>query len=341
MYYSSSACREISQMKLFSLVLCVGMLWITTASKELPQPHHLHKRQDDSSEACDQAVLNDVCTSGYYQDYATLLLECNGRETAKILQKGCQSSPSGTFCALINNDELGPAVTTACGSSPTTCSSDCQDLLTTTRADLGCCITLFNYTDAPAFNNSLWSLCNVEVVSDQECASAGPIQLPDSITVDPTCTTNNNSFSTRSQEITCRAQYMESLFDTIMEFEECDISISDINDLCSINEEGEYCQLVQDDTAERFIITDASTNCADTDICDPLCTQSLNNITSCCFITQNNGTLRYDWLSYEFWSRCGLDSPGFCETKFTNGAVILKAPGICTIFAVSLVVLLY
>ena len=329
-------------MKLFSLILCVGMLCITTASRGLSQPHHLHKRQDDSSEACKQVVFNDECTSGYYQDSATLSLECNDNETAEIVQKACESTPSGTRCAALDNDELEPAVTTACGSSPTTCSSDCQDLLTTTRADLGCCIPYFNYTDAPAFNNSLWSLCNVEVVNDQECASAGPIQLPDIFTVDPTCTTNNNSFYAHLMEITCRAQYVESLFDAIMKSEECHINIS--SNICSVNEEGEYCELVRDYTAEMSIIAAASTNCADTSTCDPLCTQSLNTITSCCFITQYNGTssgYQYDWLSYEFWTRCGLDSPGFCETKFINGAAILKAPGIWFIFAVALVVLRY
>ena len=133
-------------MKLFSLVLCVGMLCITTASRGLPQPHHLHKRQDDSSEACLQVQLNDQCTSGYYQDYATLSLECSDRETAEYIQRACQISPSGTICQLLYNVELGSAVTTACGSSPVTCSSDCQDLLTTTRADLGCCINLLNNT---------------------------------------------------------------------------------------------------------------------------------------------------------------------------------------------------
>ena len=182
----------MQRMKLFSLILCVAMS-IATASRGLPLPHHLHKRQDDSSEACDQqAVFNDECTNGYYQDYATLLLERNEREIAESIQKSCRSSPSGTLCGNLDNNELGPAVTTACGSSPTTCSSDCQDLLTTTRADLGCCITYLNNTDfrdASAFDNSLWSHCNVEVLTDQECASAGTFQLPDTFKVDPTCTT--------------------------------------------------------------------------------------------------------------------------------------------------------
>ena len=330
-------------MKLFSLILCVGMLCITTASRGLPQPHHLHKRQDDSSEACDQAVHNELCTSGYFQDFATLSLECNDRDNAETIQKACQSSPSGTICGLFNNYELIFAVTTACDNSSTTCSSDCHDLLTTIRAELGCCISFFNTTDAPAFNNSLWSLCNVEVVNDKECASAGPIQLPDSITVDPTCTAESNSFTARFQEIRCQAQYVESLADTIMEIEECDLSTYGIGDACAVNEEGEYCELVRDNTVDSTIISIASLNCADMSTCDPLCSLTLNTITSCCFITQYNDTneYQYDWLSNEFWSRCGLDSPGFCELELINGATILKAPGIWFIFAVVLVVLRY
>ena len=216
------------KMNLFSLVLCVGMLCITTASRGLPQPHHLHKRQDNSFEACFRVQLNDQCTSGYYQDFATLSLKCSDRETAESIQRACQISPSGARCGLLNNDELGSAVTTTCGSSPTTCSPDCQDLLTTTRADLGCCINYLNNTnlgDASAFDNSLWSLCNVEVVTDQECASE--IQLPDSITVDPTCTTSDNSLFTRLLDLSCQTQYVESQLDAIMESEEeCDLVIA-------------------------------------------------------------------------------------------------------------------
>ena len=35
------------------------------------------------------------------------------------------------------------------------------------------------------------------LVNDQECASAGPIQLPNSITLDPTCMATDNSFYAR------------------------------------------------------------------------------------------------------------------------------------------------
>ena len=200
----------------------------------------------------------------------------------------------------------------------------------------------------------------MEVVTDQECASAGPIQLPDSITVDPTCNTLDSIF-TRFLDISCQAQYVESQLDAILESEEeCDQVIDSINNICSVNEEGEYCELtqllLQDDDFDAY--HDALINCNDTSTCDPLCTLTLNSITSCCFITEFNGTFsqnQYDWLSYEFWSRCDLRSPGFCETKFTNGATtdtngattntngatIFKAPAIWFIFTVALVVLRY
>ena len=325
-------------MELFSLVLCLGMLQcITTASRGLSQPqHHLLERQADSStDTCDfAAIYNDWCTSGYIQAYVTFLLECDqsDRETTMItalsLTRSCESSSSGTLCENMDTSTLRSTFETNCRRSlPTTCSSDCLDFLTTIRAELGCCINYFNNTDfafrfTAVFEYSLWSLCNVEQVA--ECAP-GPVVLPETITIDPTC--NDSTFwGQLLYEVVCRAQYFESPYD----LENCVyVPGNEINN-CLVNEEGRYCRVAEQanaaDTSTGDLFADPlavyTTNCANTSTCDPLCVQALGNITSCCFINDYNRTLpSYDWLSYEFWSMCGLDSPGFCETKFNDDPV--------------------
>ena len=340
-------------MKFLSLVLCVVMLHITTASRGLPQPHHLHKRQSSSFDACSIAVNRNLCTSGYQQGYATLLAKCGQRESAMSIAQSCESSSSGTLCGVTDVFDLSANINTTCSSGfPTTCSSDCQALLTSTRAELGCCINYLNNTnfgDVSGFDNSLWSLCDVELVTE-ECAP-GPIELPDTTSIDPICFT---FFDHLYSEVLCRTQYLESLRDTYIE--SCGFDPTSTFETCVIDEEGRYCeveQAMQDTNSPLF--TAASTNCADTSICDPLCIETLSSITSCCFITEYNGTsadTMYDWLSYEFWAQCDLTSPGLCESRFNDepvdgvtdpdeggsGATNLHAPGIATMLAVALMV---
>ena len=286
------------------------MLCITTTSRG---PHHLHNSQDVAN-ACGAAVESNRCMNGYYQSYVIVLLECGLREEAVGLAEHCQSSSSGTICGSVNTDILSQTVTTECGSSPTTCSSDCQGLLTAIRAKLGCCISYLNNTDnrddVSAFNNSLWSLCDVELVTEK-CTSG--LNLPNT-TVDPTHCPLDKFY----EEVFCRTQYFES--DRITIAENCKFDPFDLDDLCTVNEKGKYCHAYEPNAHGAF------SNCADTSTCDPLCIESLSKITTCCFINEYNGTEntgKYDWLSYEFWSQCGLNSPGFCKTKLTNGPLLV------------------
>ena len=300
---------------IFTLVLCVGMLCITTASRGLPQPHHLHNTGD--TDACGAAINDNRCMNGFYQSYATLLLECDERKTAVAFTKYCQSSSSGVFCGSVYVNTISATINIKCGRSPTTCSSDCQALLITTRAELGCCISYLNSTnngDNSGFDYSLWSLCDVELVTEQ--CGPGRIKLPNT-TVDPTCNLNDNRFYT---EAFCRAKYFLSERDTIAK--NCKVDPLDdtaCNDTCIVNEEGKYCG-ADNNNDPNDIYNTALSNCADTSTCDPLCIKTLSKITTCCFINRFNGTEDagvYDWLSYEFWSRCGLNSPGFCKIILT------------------------
>lgn len=250
-------------MKLFSVVLCVGMLCITTASKGLQHSHHLKKRQDGSDDTCNIGTLNNICTSGYQQGYATVSLECNQRFLAVSIQEGCQTSESGTPCGAVDTYEINLNINTVCGRSPTSCTSDCRDLLTTTRAQLGCCITGFNNTFARQYFYSLWSLCGVETLTE-ECAPS-PVVLPTNPVIDYDCT-QDILVERLYDQVLCRTQYLDSLRDATAEF--CGDVSYDIYSTCDVdNQTNRYCDNFQSDEVMSNIRQAASDNCADTSIC--------------------------------------------------------------------------
>ena len=156
-----------------------------------------------------------------------------------------------------------------------------------------------------------------------------------SVAVDPTC--NVREFYKRLfSRVLCRREHVESLKSAL---EGCPEELEYIDTLCMVSEEGLYC-LASFGFEDIFPLgtTTVSTNCHDTSTCAPLCIATLNNITNivgCCLNSVFNNTQRsrrdyYRYYSYEFWRRCGLTSPGFCEVRLTDGprisdAAIIKA----------------
>ena len=126
----------------------------------------------------------------------------------------------------------------------------------------------------------------------------------------------------------CRTEFLDDQRDLGVS---CGKNIEDLeySSLCAVDENGNYCDLSSN---MNFAA------CTDTRMCDPLCTETLTNLTSmfgCCFISEFNSTSTGSspsYFSYEFWKRCGLTSPGFCDLKLDNSpsrisnAVALKIP---------------
>ena len=275
--------------------------------------HPLHKRQLGP---CLDIAVRELCTGGTYQDWATLALRCNDSEMAHSLQDGCSINSMGRFC-------LEPDLThisDRCGISPTTCSPECRDLLTTTRAELGCCVKVLNRSSnvPPHFLYSLWSLCSMEPVTE-DCTS--PITLPQT-EIDPTCTESvyrERFFS----EVVCKRSNVEPVRAKIAA-EGCEDRSQGV---CSVNAAGQYCGIISPNIA---LFQEASENCRDTTVCEPICMQTLSSITvtdGCCFTDEYNHTAsqepaRVDWLSNEFWSRCGVTPPGICQERISGQAFI-------------------
>ena len=335
------AVRSTAEMSL--LLLCVSVICTTsaagsynyghpllmnakTAAKGLPQPHNIHKRQADiEQDICYAKQVEDICTSGYYEDYAYVVAQCNRTGLAIEIQDSCRSNSKGDICGIFGIDSQ--RFESECGSPPTTCSSECRELLTTTRAEWGCCMNIFNSSNSDFssdwFRYSLWSLCGVEPVTEQ-CAPSS-FNLPKA--VDPTCTERELDERLHSH-VLCRREYIESQG----ALDSCSEEI-DLERTCSVNRQGVYCNALP---SFNFLQTIAYTICRDTSTCDPLCIATLNNITDtigCCFITEFNSTMdttRLEYLSYEFWQRCGLTSPGFCAVRLTDGPRISDAAAIIT-----------
>ena len=311
------------------------------ASTNLPQ-----ERQASMNPHCNVVQGNHACSSGFYEDYAYLLALCNGTGTAVAIQMACRSNSMGEFCSVFNIDTLDAERGRKCGTSPAACSPECRNFLTTTRAELGCCVQLINSSRVfggplPLFSNALWVQCNVETVTE-ECTPSS-FDLPE---IDPTCTDQVLSERLQSR-VLCRREYIDSLNHALSATEGCEPLEEDST--CEANEQGRYCELLDTDSLSTL----ANDNCRNTSTCDPRCVGTLRNITStagCCFTSRFNGTddTPRNYLSYEFWRRCGLTPPGPCaqryddsDTRVSDEATTNAPSGKIISFAIALLAIIF
>jgi hypothetical protein len=230
---------------------------------------------------------------------------------SRCLQQKLNGNP---ICVAIDEPDTFP-IQSACDSS-TTCSNQCRDLLNDVRNRLGCCVSAYNSTDPQSiYRYSLWSLCSVEPITEQ-CTPSFP--LPD---VSPgVCSTNFQE--QLYSRVLCRRELLEATNDALQQTPGCNpVFTFQESSLCAVDEQGRYCEL-RDNLYDQ--LNRVSTACrTTTSTCDPTCVEILNNTIStagCCFISTHNNTEPEDgdWLSYNFWQRCGLTSPGFCEQRFDD-----------------------
>ncbi len=262
-----------------------------THSQGQPQPHKIHKRQGDPNrDDCDVVVHDEFCTNGYYQDTVNVYQRCNESYTATEIQAFCIPSFMGGYCLHKQYNQLERNVTRVCGSSSSTCSQECRDVLISTRSELGCCIqSAYNDSTVPIFYTpipyaySLWSSCGVEPVT-QGCPPSTVTLSP--TPVDPTCSNNREARLQLVFSAICTLQYRQSVSNRLLLTEGCQNYSASSTEFsyCTINRLGTYCGIVNT-TSYNFFIA-ASDNCHNTSTCGPRCIETLNNITStmgCCF----------------------------------------------------------
>lgn len=207
-----------------------------------------------------------------------------------------------------------------CGSSPTNCTPNCMDLITTTRDQLGCCVNIFNDStngldDRTPFRYSLWSLCGVDQVAE-ECAPS-LIELTQ-VQTEPTC---SHFIETVLRNAACIRTHVESAREELFNAGcENETFFDQLHESCLATESGQYCITIEDTFTLYNVALD---NCDNTSVCDPLCVTALTNFNStagCCLNSGFNSSTesQRDFLTFEFWSRCGLATPGLCVPLLTD-----------------------
>lgn len=235
--------------QLFWSVLCIALVTglcshdhhslLMTHSQGLLQSYNLQKRQAGlwfgDSEQCDQIRLQNGCTNGLFQDLVNLANQCRTSLSLSFVsttyQNICKINSMGRYCGAYVATLYPQFVEGVCYSATTNCSSDCRELLITTRDRVGCCINAINdiSLSSPLLADSLWSSCGLEPVTE-EC-SPSTITVPD-VRLDSTCTTAN--FEHRFYSTLCKGRY----FYPVPEMCQDDLGFEGT---CKINEFGQFC----------------------------------------------------------------------------------------------------
>ncbi len=270
-----------------------------TLSRAQTEAHKILRRQDPLSQIseCLMLISSRNCNNGLGQELADNLQGCNESVVAQSAQANCERNSMGTYCVSAGQSHLTIVINSCVRTSTSpNCSSDCRNALVDARSELGCCFNALNMSASSILNYDL-SDCDVEPVTE-ECRTS-TIKLR-SIPIDPTC--NNVSLPQRLWPITCTLSYKGMPYPA--------------ETTCHANKEGTYClPLIE----ENDDFTRVSQSCQDTSACNSLCTTSIKNLfdsMGCCVNSIYNATAlgpRVSWLSYEFFSRCGLESPGLCQ----------------------------
>lgn len=314
-------------MKPFLLLICAGVLCLSvTAESPNSQPQ---KRQipdpgpPDVNTQCRNVYRARQCTSGHDQDYADLYYQCGFIQIANGTESSCRTNGDGQFCGQFGLSRFQDLYRAVCSGGDCSDNPDCQGVLRSMKSELGCCLNVFNdsnsglysqSTSNTLFSYSLWSQCGIEPVGE-EC-TASPVEIER--TRDLSCT-QTVLLSRLYTEAFCNRRYVESNLEALNEEEICrNYTDYNPNHACGFNEFGEYCTLIDDLQDQLY---SARANCQSTDTCNPVCVETLRNVTNrvgCCINNNNQTGGGGDHLSYEFWSRCGLVSPGFCQPRFTD-----------------------
>ena len=300
--------------------------------------HPLQKRQEDlNPNDCEEELpANAICNNGHNQIMAFVAAQCNQTEDAIMISNFCRRNARGDFCGSFNGREL-ERFSSACNQSimELVCMEECRGFLTSIRSRYGCCLNFFNSSgfladgshEMLAFSHLLWSHCGVEPV-DEECAPS-TFELPE---VDPTCGPEDINDRLHSN-VFCNRKLLYATAEAALSRGCTNVEVTEENERmvftqCAVDEEGRYCQFRP---AESLWNQEPAlrASCTNTDMCDPLCIATLTNVTNaygCCFVSELNGTTvdqARDYLSYEFWQRCGLTSPGFCDVMFGDSGTVM------------------
>ncbi len=302
-----------------------------TLSRAQTEAHKILRRQDPFSQfsECLMLIPSRNCINGLSQEGADLLQGCNESVAAQGVQANCERNSMGTYCEAAGQSHLFNVISNCVLTSPN-CSSDCRNALVDARSELGCCFNALNMSASAILD---YSLCNVEPVTEK-CRTS-TIKLR-SIPIDPTC--NNISLPQRLWSIVCRQRYVQDIRNALSATRGCQDYPYPGGTICHANKEGTYCFPLE----EIDDFTRVSESCGDTSACNSLCTTRIRNLSDsmgCCVNSLYNNTAfgpSASWLSYEFLSRCGLESPGLCQEVLNNADTRLNASSMIIVIVLAI-----
>jgi hypothetical protein len=330
-------------MKLLGFLLSASVFSITSANNYgihlqvngLPalHSHDIHKRQNpvfDQLRVCQGIISERQCNNGLVQQTVDLLEQCNMEPLAQLIADRCRRNLNGDYCNVASTHIVNVnSAATVCALSPrNNCTSECRELLMLLRDELGCCVNLeFNSTLSPVYSPSvftpeLWSSCDIELVTE-ECTPS-TVQLRGTAG-ERTCTASE--LIEGAGMITCTQNLVQPIIDSLLDTSGCEPYGQATSEQCGIDEFNQPCYLRSQELTSSFGPVTSNCQSSNQSSCDPQCTNSLQNfarVHGCCINNFFNGSLagltntRYGWLSDQYWSACGITSPGFCETRLNS-----------------------
>ena len=120
-------------------------------------------------------LVDYECSSSAGQQFVDALLQ-NTRcyPIARLQVDACGRNANGQFCAqaigqdLLSSESTDPLLVSLanCGTSTSTCTPFCQDVIANVNDAYGCCVNVYNNSDIglqlPSLSNSYWDSCGVE-----------------------------------------------------------------------------------------------------------------------------------------------------------------------------------
>ena len=247
--------------------------------------------------------------------------------------------------------DCGDAIANDSINCPLRCSVSLQDL----RNALGCCInTIFNITGPDQFNqievafdNALWSRCNVDIVNTTCVGPTIVYEIKDGLS--PSCTFIEQA--NRVADAFCVDEEQERRDAVVAAHSSiCEDFDQYLDNYCTQDDNGRYC-LTRDGAKDlETYINPIRDNCQNKDSCSPKCKQYLedfHNDLGCCLNVVYNSTaqiLGLDTFPLEddsLFQLCGLDSPEpTCSESSENGSWSFDAyPGFTLLLVIFMTLL--
>ena len=189
------------------------------------------------------------------------------------------------------------------------------------------------------FTHDLWSSCNVDPVTEECSSSTVTIPRPNS----ESCPLD--TLLERIAEVSCDPRYSQPIVDALSRAQGCELVRQLMLEQCSINEAGQLCAVELQNLLRLTSSITISGVCDDTSTCSQACSQQLQALrgsSGCCINTNIvNGSLvgilapREEWLSYDFWLRCGLTTPGVCERSLSGAGFAVPNMNVVTTLLVA------